>query len=82
MDDDHRAGTKPVHQIGAVLDDLSVGEIEERIALLHQEISRLEAAKIRKRGAHDFASSVRAGSGLKAFRFGTGRGRSDPIAAG
>ena len=46
------------HELGAKLDDLSVEELGERIALLRQEIDRLEAAKAAKRAARDEAGSI------------------------
>ena len=39
---------KPVHEIGQLLDTLSVGELAERIELLREEIARLEAARTAK----------------------------------
>lgn len=45
MDDEAQRGKKPVsHEVGMVLDALSVSELEQRIALLTEEIGRLEAA--------------------------------------
>jgi len=35
---------------------LSVAELDERIALLRQEIERIEAAAVRKRASRDVAS--------------------------
>jgi uncharacterized small protein (DUF1192 family) len=34
----------PKHEVGQMLDSLSVGELKERVALLQAEIARLEAA--------------------------------------
>jgi uncharacterized small protein (DUF1192 family) len=42
-DDDNRPKKKLVHEIGQDLTLLSVGELTERIALLKEEIARLEA---------------------------------------
>jgi uncharacterized small protein (DUF1192 family) len=39
---------KPTHEIGQPLDELSVGELQERIELLREEIARLEGAAARK----------------------------------
>ena len=50
--------TKCAHTVGEPLDDLSVHEIDERIALLKAEIERLESAKVRKLSAADSAASV------------------------
>ncbi|AWN43259.1 DUF1192 domain-containing protein [Methylobacterium durans] len=46
------------HEIGQKLDDLSVEEIGERIALLRREIERLEAARAAKQAAKSAAGSV------------------------
>lgn len=46
-DDDHPK-PKKLHEIGCDLTFLSADEIEERIALLHEEIERLEADKSSK----------------------------------
>jgi uncharacterized small protein (DUF1192 family) len=35
---------KPTHEIGQNVDDLSAPELAERIALMREEIARLEAA--------------------------------------
>jgi uncharacterized small protein (DUF1192 family) len=43
MDEDDRPKKKLVHEIGQDLTLLSVGELTERVALLKQEIARLEA---------------------------------------
>ena len=47
-----------VHQLGEKLDDLSVHEFDERIALLRAEIERLEQAKRLKQAALDRAGSA------------------------
>ncbi|MDV3252925.1 DUF1192 domain-containing protein [Devosia sp. BK] len=43
-DQDQRAKIPVSHEVGMVLDALSVSELEQRIALLKTEIVRLEAA--------------------------------------
>ena len=48
IDDDDRPKKKVVHEIGQDLSLLSIGELSERIALLEEEIARLEAAKATK----------------------------------
>jgi uncharacterized small protein (DUF1192 family) len=48
--DDDRPKKKPAHEIGMDLTSLSVGELKERIVLLHAEIERLEA-DIEKKGS-------------------------------
>ncbi|MBN9335534.1 MAG: DUF1192 domain-containing protein [Devosia sp.] len=45
MDDEEQRRKRPVaHEVGMVLDTLSVSELEQRIALLEGEIERLKAA--------------------------------------
>ena len=48
-DEDDRPKKKIVHEIGQDLTLLSVGELTERIALLNDEIARLEANMAAKR---------------------------------
>ena len=48
FDDDDRPKKKIVHEIGQDLSLLSVDEITARIALLQEEIKRLEADKVQK----------------------------------
>lgn len=56
--DDESEPRKTVsHQIGQDLSLLSVGELQERIALLLSEIERLKAAEASKRASRDAASS-------------------------
>jgi len=55
-DDDDRPKRKISHEIGQDLSLLSVGELDERIALLKQEIERLEGAAARKKASRDVAS--------------------------
>ncbi len=58
-DDDLLARPKrPVsHEIGQVLDALSVDELDERIALLRAEIERIEAARRAKAAAASAADA-------------------------
>ena len=50
---------KPVaHEIGCDLSLISVDELESRIALLHEEIQRLEAEKSSKQDSKDAAESL------------------------
>lgn len=61
FDEDGVFGPPPkapvAHEIGQPLDALSVHELEERIALLKEEILRLEAAMKAKRATKDAASA-------------------------
>ena len=56
MDDEDRPKKKIVHEIGQDLALLSVGELQDRIGLLREEIARLEAATSRKKASRDVAS--------------------------
>ena len=56
-DDEERPRKAPTHEIGQDLSTLSVGEIEERVALLRNEIMRLETAKAAKVAAQGAASA-------------------------
>jgi uncharacterized small protein (DUF1192 family) len=53
MDDDRPK--KIVHEIGQDLALLSVGELRDRIALLRDEISRLETATAQKSASRNMA---------------------------
>jgi uncharacterized small protein (DUF1192 family) len=54
-DDDDRPKKKIAHEIGQDLALLSVDEITERIALLREEIGRLEEALGKKRASRSAA---------------------------
>jgi len=56
IDEDDRPKKKITHEIGQDLALLSVGELNERIALLKDEIARLEAAVSSKQASRDVAS--------------------------
>jgi uncharacterized small protein (DUF1192 family) len=56
IDDEDRPKKKLVHEIGQDLALLSVGELDERIALLREEIARLETAASSKKASRDVAS--------------------------
>lgn len=58
MNDDEPRARASAHEIGQPLDTLSLHEFEDRLALLHAEVARLEAARDRKRAALDAAGSV------------------------
>jgi uncharacterized small protein (DUF1192 family) len=55
MDDDDRPKKKVVHEIGQDLALLSIKELEERIAVLNDEIARLRAAIASKQSSHNVA---------------------------
>lgn len=55
FDDEDRPKKKLVHEIGQDLTLLSVGELTERIALLKDEIARLEANMATKRASKSAA---------------------------
>ena len=54
-DDDDRPKKKITHEIGQELALLSVKELEERIALLKEEIARLEASVAGKQSSRNVA---------------------------
>jgi uncharacterized small protein (DUF1192 family) len=58
IDDDDRPKKKIVHEIGQDLALLSVGELGERIALLREEIARLEANMASKHASKSAADIV------------------------
>jgi uncharacterized small protein (DUF1192 family) len=55
MDEDDRPKKKIAHEIGQDLTLLSVGELGERVALLKEEIGRLEADMATKRASKSAA---------------------------
>lgn len=59
FDDDPFAAPKKkmAHEIGEPLESISVEELDERIALLQQEIARLEAALKSKQASKSAAES-------------------------
>jgi uncharacterized small protein (DUF1192 family) len=56
-DDDDRPKKKIVHEIGQDLALLSVKELQERIALLNEEIARLEASIASKQSSRSVADT-------------------------
>ena len=56
-DDDDRPKKKIVHEIGQDLALLSVNELRERIALLKDEIARLEASIASKQASRSVADT-------------------------
>ena len=56
-DDDDRPKKKIVHEIGQELALLSVGELEERIGILKDEIARLQASIARKQSSRGVADT-------------------------
>ena len=57
MDDEPRRRSM-THEVGMSLDTMSVGELEERIALLEEEIARLEDAKKARSSSRDAAHAA------------------------
>ena len=57
INDEDRPKKKIVHEIGQELALLSVKEIDERVALLKEEIARLEAAKAGKQASRNVADT-------------------------
>ena len=55
FDDEDRPKKKISHEIGQDLTLMSVGELNERIALLQEEIARLEADSARKQSSRSAA---------------------------
>ena len=55
IDDDDRPKKKIIHEIGQDLALLSIRELEERIALLNAEISRLAGTIESKQGSRSVA---------------------------
>lgn len=55
FDDDDRPKKKVVHEIGQDLSLLSVEELGDRIALLNDEIARLQAALDKKHASRSVA---------------------------
>lgn len=55
FDDDDRPKKKITHEIGQDLTLLSVGELNERIVLLREEIARLEADIAKKQSSRSAA---------------------------
>ena len=55
IDDEDRPKKKLVHEIGQDLTLLSVGELTERVALLKEEIARLEANMASKQASKSAA---------------------------
>ena len=56
-DDDDRPKKKIVHEIGQDLALLSVKELQERIALMKEEIARLEASIASKQASRSVADT-------------------------
>lgn len=56
--DDDRPIKKTAHEIGSDLSMLSVDELSARIALLKEEIARLEAEKVKKGASRSAAEGL------------------------
>jgi uncharacterized small protein (DUF1192 family) len=57
FDDDDRPKKKITHEIGQDLTLLSVAELNERIALMREEIARLEADVVKKQSSRSAADN-------------------------
>jgi uncharacterized small protein (DUF1192 family) len=55
IEDDDRPKKKITHEIGQDLALLSVNELGERIALLQDEIARLDEARVKKQASRSVA---------------------------
>jgi uncharacterized small protein (DUF1192 family) len=58
VDEDDRPKKKAVHTIGEDLSTFSLAELAERIALLKDEIARIEAAVQEKSASRNAAQSI------------------------
>jgi len=56
-DIDEKPRPMPSHMLGQPLDAVSIAEIDDRIALLREEILRLEAARAQKQAAQAAADA-------------------------
>ncbi|SFL50849.1 DUF1192 domain-containing protein [Methylobacterium pseudosasicola] len=56
-DDDDRPREAVAHEIGQTLDTLSLSDLDARIALLREEIARIEAARAAKQAAQGAADA-------------------------
>jgi uncharacterized small protein (DUF1192 family) len=56
-EDDDKPRKKISHEIGQDLSLLSVGDVEDRIAILSAEIERLKADAAKKRASRDAANA-------------------------
>jgi uncharacterized small protein (DUF1192 family) len=56
--DEDRPIRKIAHEIGQDLSMLSVGDLDDRIALLRQEITRLEADRQKKQAGRSAADNL------------------------
>ncbi|MBK8009231.1 MAG: DUF1192 domain-containing protein [Rhizobiales bacterium] len=57
LEDDDRPKKKIAHEIGADLSLISVEELRERVALLQEEIARLEADMTKKQASKSAADA-------------------------
>ncbi|QEE38208.1 MULTISPECIES: DUF1192 family protein [unclassified Methylobacterium] len=56
-DDDERPRKAVAHEIGQSLDTLSLSDLDARVALLREEIARIEAARAAKQAAQGAADA-------------------------
>ena len=57
MEEDDAQRPPPTHQVGQDLADLSIDELDERMALLRREIERLASARAAKTASADAAEA-------------------------
>lgn len=57
VEDDDKPRRKITHELGQDLSLLSVGDVEDRIAILAAEIERLKADAAKKRASRDAANA-------------------------
>ncbi len=58
MFDDDLPKKPKAHEVGMVLDAMSVEELEDRVGLLEAEIARIKTAIVAKKKSRDAAASV------------------------
>ncbi len=57
FNDDDAPKKAPTHEMGQVLDALSIEELTKRVTLLQEEITRLEQAKLKKSAVREAAGA-------------------------
>lgn len=56
-DDENRPKPKVTHEIGCDLSAISVGELRERVSMLHDEIARIERELAEKQSSRSMAEN-------------------------